>query len=67
MPRKSTREEAAQYMQGFFDEAKDRLTQKMLKTMQPKRRDAMFKTIQAIDLVEAEFYNWQNGIDEDAA
>ena len=67
MPRKSTKEEATAYMQAFCVAAKDRLTQKMLKTMQPKRRDAMFKTIQAIDLVEAEFYNWQNGIDEDAA
>ena len=67
MPRRSTKEEATAYMAQFFADARQRLTEQMVKTMQPKRRNEMFNTIQAIDKVEAEFYNWANGVNDNAA
>ena len=67
MPRRSTREEASKFMQGFFDEAKQILTDDILKTRQPLRREELLKEIDALDRVNARFYNWVNGVNEDAA
>ena len=67
MPRKSTKEEAGAYMETFFDEAKQLLTDDILRTRQPGRRGQLLKEIDALDRVHARFYNWINGVDTDAA
>ncbi len=67
MPRRSTREESAEHMQRFFDETRQRLKDEMLKTMQPRRRTEMFNQGQALDMLEREFYKWNNGLEDDAA
>lgn len=67
MPRKSTKEEAGAYMQTFFDEAKEKLTQEILSTRQPARRGQLLKEIDALDRVHSRFYNWINGVSTDAA
>ena len=67
MPRRSTREEATKFMQGFFEEAKDALTKDILKTRQPLRRTELLSEIDALDRVNARFYNWINGVNDDAA
>ena len=67
MPRKSTKEEAAQFMEGFFEEAKQNLTADILKTRQPIRRSELLNEIDALDRVNARFYNWINGVENNAA
>lgn len=67
MPRKSTKDESAQFIQSFFDEAKVQLTEDILKTRQPSRRGQLLKEIDALDRVHARFYNWINGIENNAA
>ena len=67
MPRKSTQEEASKYMEGFFAEAKELLTADILKTRQPTRREELLKEIDALDRVHSRFYNWINGVNDDAA
>jgi hypothetical protein len=67
MPRKSTREEASEFMQGFFDEAKEVLTADILKTRQTQRRRELLNEIDALDRVHSRFYNWINGVKTDAA
>ena len=67
MPRRSTKEEASKFMQGFFEEAKERLTADILKTRQRPRRNELLKEIDALDRVHARFYNWINGVKDDAA
>ena len=67
MPRRSTKEEATKFMAGFFAEAKDALTADILKTRQPTRRSELLNEIDALDRVHARFYNWINGVDENAA
>ncbi len=62
MPRKTTKEEAAQYIQSFFDEAKESLTSDILKTRQLKRREELLKEIDALDRVHGRFYTWINGL-----
>ena len=51
----------------FFDEAKAGLTADILKTRQPTRRAELLNEIDALDRVHARFYNWVNGVNEDAA
>ena len=69
MPRRSTKDEAGEFMQGFFDEAKEKLTADILKTRQPTRRQELLNEIDALDRVHSRFYNWINGlgVDTDAA
>lgn len=67
MPRRSTKEEATKFMEGFFDEAKQILTDDILRTRQPARRGQLLKEIDALDRVHARFYNWVNGVSTDAA
>jgi len=67
MPRRSTREEATKFMQGFFDEAKETLTADILRTRQPNRRTELLNEIDALDRVHGRFYNWINGVTTDAA
>ena len=67
MPRRSTKEEAAKFMEGFFTEAKDTLTTDILRTRQPERRTALLNEIDALDRVHARFYNWINGVEDNAA
>ena len=67
MPRKSTKEETAKYMQEFFIEAKDFLTAEILKTRQLTRREELLKEIDALDRVHARFYNFINGVNDNAA
>lgn len=67
MARRSTREEAGKFMQGFFDEAKDLLTRDILSTRQPIRREELLKEIDALDRVHSRFYNWINGVEDNAA
>ena len=67
MPRKTTKEEAAGYIETFFAEAKQALTDEVLRTRQPKRRNELLKEIDALDRVNGRFYNWINGVDENAA
>ena len=67
MPRRSTKEEATQFMEGFFEEAKQTLTDEILRTRQPNRRGQLLKEIDALDRVHARFYNWVNGVSTDAA
>lgn len=67
MPRRSTKEEAAAHMQRFFAETRARLSSEILKTMQPKRRTEMFNQSVALDKLERQFYNWNNGLEDNAA
>jgi hypothetical protein len=67
MPRRSTKEEATQFMGGFFDEAKSILTAEILRTRQPTRREKLLNEIDALDRVRSRFYNWINGDNENAA
>ena len=67
MPRRSTKEEATKFMGGFFQEAKDGLTADILKTRQPNRREELLKEIDALDRVHGRFYNWINGLEDNAA
>ena len=67
MPRRSTKEEATKFMQSFFDEAHEVLTNEIVKTRQPPRRNELLKEIDALDRVHGRFYNWINGVDDHAA
>jgi len=67
MPRRSTKEESAKFMSGFFEEAKASLTADILKTRQPMRRTELLNEIDALDRVNARFYNWINGVEDNAA
>ena len=67
MPRRSTKEEAAKFMASFFEEAKQLLTDDILKTRQPLRREELLKEIDALDKVHSRFYNWVNGVEDNAA
>jgi hypothetical protein len=64
MPRKTAREEATKVIKQFIADAKSRKLDEITKTRQPKRRRAGLILLDALDLVEAEFYDWLNGLDE---
>ena len=61
MPRKTARQETEKLMNQFMDQATERLLQKITTTRQMKRRQVALKTLDALDLVKAEFYAWLNG------
>ena len=67
MPRRSTREEATKFIESFFSEAEVYFKDEMTKTRQVGRRDEMWNNLQALDRVNAFFYNWLNGVDDNAA
>ena len=67
MARRTKEQEVTEACSRFFAEAKDGLTRELLKSRQPKRREALFNEIAALDKVEARFYNWQHGVKTDAA
>lgn len=67
MPRKTADEEVKARMDQFFTEARESLTSDILQTIQPKRRSAALKEIDALDRVYDRYYNWINRVKTDAA
>ncbi len=66
MPRRTTKQEVEQVMSGFFKLAKQRALDNVLKTQQPSRRRKLLNKIDALDLVEAEYYDYINGVESAA-
>ena len=66
MPRKTARQETKKLFEQFIASAKERQLSKVTTTRQPKRRRQALITLDALDLVEAEFYDWVNGLEQTA-